>query len=106
MKQWGRKVDSPFVRKPDMTQPGWRDDPDRPGIERYWTGSEWDDEIAPRPKPDPTWKQARVVVLGILIACAVIFTIWRASQPTEMECQMQRLDVASGDRLYVDDACR
>lgn len=104
--QWGQKVDSPFVRKPDPAKPGWRDDPDRPGIERYWSGTGWDDTIAPRAKPDPSWKQARVVVLGILIAAAIIFMIWRANQPSTFDCLEQATDVATGQRFAVDDACR
>lgn len=106
MAKWGQKVDSPFVRKPDVTKPGWRDDPERPGIERYWTGDRWDDEIAPRPKPEPAWKGARVIALGILIACAVIFVFWKMSQPTAADCLDQSLEVLNGTRVAVEDACR
>lgn len=104
MTKWGQKVDSPFTRKPAAI--GWRDDPDRPGIQRYWTGADWDDSIAPRATPDPAWKGARVIALGILIALAVVFTIWRLSQPSELECSIQRLDVIQGQRFAVEDACR
>lgn len=104
--KWGQKVDSPFVRRPDPSQPGWRDDPERPGVQRYWTGSGWDDTIPPRSTPEPSWKQARVVVLGILIAAAVIFMIWRAQQPSALDCLEQATEVVQGSRLAVEDACR
>lgn len=105
MAKWGQKVDSPFVRKPKPSEPGWRDDPERPGIQRYWSGGGWDDGIQPRPKPEPAWKGARVIALGILIAAAVVFTIWRASQPTDLECLTQQTEVLTGERLAVESAC-
>lgn len=84
---------------------GWYDDPKRPGVQRYWVDGRWDDSIAPRPKPEPAWKQARVMVLGILIAAAFIFTFWRLSQPSDLDCSLQRLEVTTGERAYVDSAC-
>lgn len=91
--------------------PGWYDDPNRPGILRYWANGQWDDSIPPRAKPDPpqsTWKGARVIALGILIACAAVFVIYNLSQPSDLECATQQLEVATGDRsaYSVDDSCR
>lgn len=104
--QWGQKVDSPFVRKPGATEPGWREDPERPGVQRYWGGSGWDKSIPPRPKPEPAWKQARVVALGILIAGAALFTFDRLSQPSDLDCTIQRGEALTGERVAVDSACR
>jgi len=92
-------------RTSEPSKPGWRDDPERPGIERYWTGSEWDDSIAPRGKAEPAWKRARVVVLGILIAAAIIFTLSRLSQPSDVDCAMQELEVLRGERVAVESGC-
>lgn len=91
--------------------PGWYDDPQRPGILRYWANGQWDDSIPPRPKPDPpqpAWKGARVIALGILIACAAVWFIYNLTQPTELDCSLQRLEYTTGDRpIYeVDDSCR
>lgn len=33
------------------TPPGWHDDPERPGTQRYWDGDQWTD--GPQPEPDP-----------------------------------------------------
>ena len=86
-------------------KPGWYEERARPGIERYWDGREWSTDIAPRAKPTPVWKQARMIALGILIAAAVIFTAYRLSQPSDLECSLQALDVASGERVSVESAC-
>lgn len=39
-----------------MTQPspGWYDAPDRPGQLRYWNGTSWTDQYAPRPPAPPS----------------------------------------------------
>lgn len=86
-------------------RPGWRDDVRRPGIQRYWDGAGWDKSIPPRPKPEPAWKGARVIALGILIAVACIWLVWQASQPSDAECSLQRLKVSIGERLSVESAC-
>lgn len=70
---------------------GWQDDPERPGIQRYWEGDGWSVDIAPRPKPEPVWKQARVIALGVLVAAAVVFTVVRLNAgPSDQECMTQR----------------
>ena len=74
--KWGQKVESPFASKPR-------------------------EEGA----PEPAWRQARAITLGILVAAAVIFTVWRIQQPSDMECQMQALDVLAGERVAVESAC-
>lgn len=53
-------------------QPGWREDTQRPGIQRYWVGGAWADDIAPRPSPEPIWRMATAVALGVLIAGAAL----------------------------------
>jgi hypothetical protein len=30
---------------------GWLPDPEREGVERYWNGSEWTDQVRPAPRP-------------------------------------------------------
>lgn len=74
--KWGQKVDSPFASKP--REEG---------------------------RPPTVLQQARPIALGILIAAAVIFTVWRVQQPSDFECRTQALDVLSGTRLAVESAC-
>jgi hypothetical protein len=92
----------------DDVPPGWYDDPLRPGIQMYWDGDDYSDDVAPRPTPEPAYKQARVIALGILMALAVVFVVVRLldDSPSETECAGQRLDYALGDRTFVDPECR
>lgn len=108
MSIWGKHIDAFFTSggRPASQSAGWYDDPKRPGIQRYWVNGNWDDTIAPRPKPEPAWKQARVVVLGILIAAAFIFTVWRLQQPSEFDCAIQRAEVLTGERFTVESGCQ
>lgn len=69
--KWGQKVD-----RRDRSKPGWREDPDRPGVDRYWTGSEWDDTIPPRSTPSTAWMG---VALGLVLAAVVLFAIYSAA---------------------------
>lgn len=91
--------------------PGWYAYPDRPGLELYWDGERFDPRIPPRPTPQrqqppaPVWRQAWPIVLGILIAAAVIFTFWRLMQPSALDCETQRAEVLLGERVSVDSAC-
>lgn len=71
MAKWGQKVD-----RRDPTKPGWREDPARPGVDRYWTGSEWDDTIPARATPATAWMP---VALGLLLAAVVLFAIYSAA---------------------------
>lgn len=90
------------------SKPGWYPDPGNPGLERYWNGQRWVMEMPPRDprdRPQPAWKQARVIALGILIAAAVIFTVWRISQPSDLECLTQQTEVLTGERVAVESAC-
>lgn len=81
MSIWGKHVDEFVSGKPSDV--GWRDD-SRQG--------------------------ARVIALGVLMAVAVVavvaFAIYRASQPSETECVIQRFDYSMGDRAAIDGACR
>lgn len=71
MTKWGQKVN-----RRDLSKPGWREDPARPGVDRYWTGSEWDDTIPARSTPATAWIS---VALGLLVAAAVLFLIYSAA---------------------------
>lgn len=88
------------------SRPGWYDDPDSPGLQRYWAGSEWHREMPPRAKPEPALKQARIIAVGILIAAAVVFVVWRSQQLSDLECLDQAREVVRGERFAVEDACR
>lgn len=68
---WGQKVNHR-----DLSRPGWREDPERPGVDRYWTGSEWDDAIVPRATPNTGWLN---VLVALLVAAAVVFAIYSAA---------------------------
>jgi len=35
------------------TPPGWYDDPDKPGLERYWDGRRWTEDTQPKAKQKP-----------------------------------------------------
>lgn len=39
---------------------GWHPDPQTPGMDRYWSGSEWTDERRPTPAPPPQQDVVRV----------------------------------------------
>lgn len=86
--------------------PGWYDDPEAPGLERYWTGSAWHAEMPPRAKPTSALKQARIIALGILVALAAAYFVWNAQGPSDEECERQAFEVAIGSRLAVESGCR
>lgn len=48
------------------------------------------------------------VALGILVAAAVIWAIWSASQPSELDCLIQQTDYTMGEITLaeMDPACR
>lgn len=71
MTKWGQKVE-----RRDITKPGWREDPARPGVDRYWTGSGWDDTIPARATPNTAWMP---VALGLVLAALVLFLIYAAA---------------------------
>lgn len=71
MTKFGQKV-----QRRDLTKPGWREDPDRPGVDRYWTGVGWDDTIPARSTPATAWMP---VALGLLLAAVVLFAIYNAA---------------------------
>ncbi|QSR27093.1 hypothetical protein CFH99_15815 [Nocardioides aromaticivorans] len=93
------------------TAPGWYPYPPMIGTQRYWDGAEWLGEPAPLGPQGggiDTWKGIRIVAVGILAAAATIYVVYRWSQPSDLDCSLQRLEYANGERsLYdVDDACR
>lgn len=69
--KWGQKIDHR-----DPSKPGWREDPKRPGVERYWTGSEWDDTIPPRSTPNTGWLN---VLVALAVAAFVVYLILQAA---------------------------
>lgn len=69
--KWGQKVE-----RRDLAKPGWREDPDRPGVTRYWTGSGWDDTIPARSTPNTAWL---AVALGLVLAAVILFAIYSAA---------------------------
>lgn len=71
MTKFGQKVNHG-----DPSRPGWREDPNRPGIDRYWTGSEWDDTIPARSTPETAWVG---ITLGLVLAALVLFAIYSAA---------------------------
>lgn len=99
-----------WIPKGAQPQPGWPagwyEDADTPGIERYWTGSEWHAEMQPRPKPTSALNQVRIIALGILVALAAAYFIWNAQGPSDEECQRQAFDVTIGARVAVESGCR
>lgn len=66
--KFGQKVD-----RRDPSKPGWREDPARPGVDRYWTGSEWDETIPARSTRATAWIP---VALGLLAAAVVLFALY------------------------------
>lgn len=88
---------------------GWYPDTDMPGTVRFWDGKAWTKQVAPAPpKPMSAWKGIRIVAVGVLAAGAVAFTVWRLSQPTDVECAVQRVHYATGQSSYyeVEEPCR
>jgi hypothetical protein len=61
---------------------GWYDDPDSPGIVRYWDGTEWTERRAPRPAPTGNRTPGDVAegvfvgVLMLVLFAALIFALW------------------------------
>lgn len=55
-----------------------------------------------------TSRIAVAVAVGVLLAAAVIFGVWRASQPSDFECSAQRTDYLLGniESFEIDPACR
>lgn len=100
------------METPQKTPPGWYPDPYMANTQRFWDGERWTEQAAPAP---PTPKSApgmqkgiAVVAIGILVALAAVFTVYRISQPSDIECSTQRLEVQTGDRspYDLDDSCR
>lgn len=80
MSTWGNRVDrwidvaADKIGDKSFNGPGWKPIPGRPGLEGYWTGSEWDPRVPPRPAVDPMWKRAWPVFAGV-VAALVLFAV-------------------------------
>lgn len=101
-------------REERATPPGWYPDPKMANTQRYWDGERWTDNAAPMPPPVvvhnaiDVWKGIRIVAVGILAAVAVIAVVYKVSQPSDLDCAIQRAEHATGERAAyeVDDACK
>lgn len=49
-----------------QTSPGWYPDPEQPGQQRYWDGTQWTDNRAPLASPAVPKKRGRGCLYGIL----------------------------------------
>lgn len=103
------------METPQKTPAGWYPDPYMANTQRYWDGQRWSDQSAPATPAAPAspsglgmQKGIAMVAIGILAATAAVFTVYRISQPSDIECATQRLEVRSGDRSPFDvhDSCR
>lgn len=56
----------------------------------------------------PVAKLVVGVAVGVLLAAAVIFAVYRANQPSDFDCAAQRAEYALGniEAWEIDDACR
>lgn len=101
---------------PRVVPPGWYPDPKMAGTQRYWDGEAWTDGIAPlAPAPFAPQRPGMraptaiaIVAVGILVAAGAIVFIYNLSQPSDFDCSIQRVEVATGDRAEwdLDDACK
>lgn len=74
---------------------GWYGDKDDPSSVVYWDGEAWGNRApkpAEAPKPEPVWKRARPVALGILVAVAACWAVWTMTAPSELDCSLAELD--------------
>jgi hypothetical protein len=75
------------------TPPGWYDDPDKLGLERYWDGRQWTEDTQPKAKPKPAQKATPVNPrllftpakekssggLGCGLIVLIVFVLWAGS---------------------------
>lgn len=76
MSIWGKRVDAMFT--PTEREPG---------------------------TPEPAAKRVGVIVVGILVAAAVLFAVYRGTLPSETDCLIQTSEVTRGERVSVDSGC-
>lgn len=92
----------------DMSAPpGWYSDPEMAGTRRYWDGETWTDHRAPteaKVAPPPSFMtQARVIAVGILIAIAVVFVVYRLAHSTDgVDCATKNMERAQNGQPLLD----
>lgn len=64
-------------------EPGWYPDPDRPGIEIYWDGSDFPDGVPPREaSTHPVLLTRLAITVGVLLALGAIAVTLTPTSPT------------------------
>lgn len=83
---------------------GWYPDPEMAGTRRYWDGAAWTDNRAPAESKSPNFlTQARVIAVGILIAVAVIFVLYRVAHSTDnVDCAAKNMERAQSGQPLLD----
>jgi hypothetical protein len=72
-----------YLEEKSVTAAGWYDDPDSPGVLRWWDGDNWSDHRAPKPST-PTMEEPAArrgegaVVISIVLGSAAFMT-WTVS---------------------------
>jgi hypothetical protein len=73
-----------MTQEPSPMTPGWYADPSQPGQLRYWSGSEWSQEVAPAPPPPgtpfnrPWWQQWWAIALTLVVCFPLgLIGVWQ-----------------------------
>jgi Protein of unknown function (DUF2510) len=70
-------------QEPSMVHPGWFPDPSHPGQLRYWTGTDWSQDVQAAPPPPgssarPWWQQWWAIALTLLLCFPLgIIGVWQ-----------------------------
>ena len=68
---------------PQTMQPGWYADPSHAGQLRYWTGTEWSQNVQAAPPPPgefvrPWWQQWWAIILTLLVCFPLgLIGVWQ-----------------------------